>query len=243
MNLDEFEEARISGRDVLLNKIVEIFGELSPVAIYQFGSGAVSYKDEFSDLDIWVVFPDDKIRNITSNQDQIFEKIAPVLVKHESKSWSPPRGSATQIIYKTKIGLFQVDFYISRLSNTKFIPLSKILYGRDIFKKKYFVFHRDLKESQTLKKDINLLLCLIFTSVKGIVREWKSHEFEQAMKIVHKRLRNNYGRQIKRRKIKLSFKLIYRLLNDLQRFSDRSQKDAISEIGYYAKSVENLYKG
>ena len=114
MNLDEFKEARTRGREELLNKIIEVFGRLKPIAIYQFGSGATTYKDEFSDLDIWFAFADEKIESVVKNQNNVFKKIAPVLVKHQSKSWSPPGGSATLIIHKTKFGLFQIDYYISK---------------------------------------------------------------------------------------------------------------------------------
>src|SRR3989344_39580 len=243
MNLEEFKKARVQGREELLSKIVEVFGKFKPVAIHQFGSGATSYKDEFSDLDIWFTFADEEIEAVIKNQNNISQKIAPVLVKHKSKSWSPLGGSATLIIHKTKFGLFQVDYYISKLSNTVIKPKAKLLYGRDVLKRGEWILDKDAKESHTLRKDISLLLCLIFIGIKGVVRGWRGPEFENNIKIVHKRLQSSYSKKIRGRRIKLSFKLIYRLLADSNPLSSKSQKSAIQKIGQYARVVEGLYAG
>lgn len=243
MRLEEFRQARIRGRKELLSKIVEVFSEFKPIAIYQFGSGAATYKDEFSDLDIWLVFADEEVGTVTGTQNTIFKEIAPMLVKHQSKSWSPPGGSATLIIHKTNFGLFQVDYYISKLSNTFIKPKAKLLHGRDVLKRGEWILDKDAKESLTFRKDVDLLLCLIFIGIKGIIRKWEGPEFENNIKLVHKRLQKNYSKRIRGRRIKLSFKLIYRLLADLHNLSSKSQKRAIVEIGQYAKVVEGLYAG
>lgn len=241
MNIYEFRSSRINGREKLLNKILDVFLELKPVAIYQFGSGASNYKDEFSDLDIWVVFNDEKIENIIKNQSKIFKSIAQVLVKHKSKSWAPKEGSATQIIYKTKFGLFQVDFYISKDSKKLIIPAHKVLYGKEMGKIGNIIVNKKIKDSHTIRKDINLLLCLMFIGIKGIVRNWKDKEFAKNLNLVHKRLQNNYENKMNRRRVILNFKYIYRLLNDLKSISNKSQKITIKEIGEYTKLVETLY--
>lgn len=242
MDLFDFKENKIRDRQELLNKITVIFSDLKPVAIYQFGSGRQGYKDEFSDLDIWIAFRDVEIEKITRTQNKIFSRIAPSLVKHQSKSWSPPGGSATLIIHKTRFGLFQVDYYISKLTDT-FRPESKLLYGKDVLKKDEWLLNKDTKEPHTLRKDVNLLLCLIFIGIKGIVRGWEGHEFENNIKLVHERLQNNYKMKIRKRKIKLSFNLTYKLLSDLSPISNKSQRRAIEEIRQYARSVESLYEG
>lgn len=243
MNLEDFKKARVQGREELLSKIVEVFGKFKPIAIYQFGSGASGYKDEFSDLDIWFTFADGGIEVVVKNQNNIFEKVAPALVKHQSKSWSPPGGSATLVIHKTKFGLFQVDYYISKLSNTVIKPNAKLLYGRDVLKRGEWILDKDAKESHTLRKDVSLLLCLIYIAIKGVVRRWEGSEFENTIKIVHKHLQNNYRKKIRERRIKkLSFELIYRLLTDLYPLSNESQKSAIEKIGQYTRVVEGLYR-
>lgn len=245
MNLKEFRDSRIKGREELLGKIIKVFKQYNPVSIYQFGSGATEYKDEFSDLDIWVTFKDDEVNEIVKNKSRIFRNISDVLLRHYSKSWSPIGGSADLVIYYTKYSLFQVDYYISKFSKTTVQYNARVLFGSDLIKRDLsntdnWILKRDLNESQTLKRDINLLLCLIFISIKGIIRKWDSPEFENTIKIVYKRIQDSSGKT-KLRRIKLSFKVIYLLLEDLYPLSDNSQKIAIDRIRDYAKEVEGLY--
>lgn len=222
MNLAEFKKTRIEGRKRLLIKILKIFKQFKPTVIYQFGSGASGYKDEFSDLDIWITFPENEISTVLKNQSKIFKSISPVLLKHSSKSWSPKGGSATQIIHKTEYGLFQVDYYISTLRKANIII-------------------RDTGESHTFKKDLTLILALSFTLVKGIIRDWKSPDFVNNIKIVYKRILENYGKKIKHRQVKLSFKFIHTLLIDLYPLANNTQKKAIDKIRSYTEEVEALY--
>lgn len=223
MNLMEFKKARTEGRKKLLIKIIKVFKQFKLAVIHQFGSGDSGYKDEFSDLDIWITFPENEISAIVKNQSKIFKSISPVLIKHYSKSWSPQGGSATQIIHITKYGLFQVDYYISTSREAHIIK-------------------RDIKESHTFKKDLTLILALSFIAVKGIIRGWKSPDFVNNIRIVYKRIVKNYGIKIKRRRVKLSFKFIYTLMTDLRPLANNAQKKAIDKIRSYAEEVEDLYK-
>src|SRR5689334_23091449 len=108
MDLKEFRQNRIKGRQQLLEKIIEEFKSLDPVAIHQFGSGPNGFKDEFSDIDIWITFKDSEIKNILPKLGQVFNQIAPVIVRHHSKTWSPVGGSANSVIHETEFGLFVV---------------------------------------------------------------------------------------------------------------------------------------
>lgn len=176
MGKEEFIQRRIKGRGQLLEKIVETFKTLSPEAIHQFGSGTKGFKDEFSDIDTWITFKDKDIDKVLGKLSHVFKSTAPILVKHHSKTWSPIGGSSHSIIHEVNGDLFVADYYISKASETVLKKDSKVLYGNDTFKKGEWRLNRHvnekLKETHTLKKDIDLFLDLIFISLKGIVREW-----------------------------------------------------------------------
>lgn len=246
MDLYNFKRARIEGREQLLHKILESFKPFKPTAIHQFGSGASGYKDEFSDIDIWITFKDSKIENVLPKLNRIFKSIAPVLAKHYSKTWSPIGGCANSIIHETEFGLFIVDYYISKLSETVIKEDSLVLYGSDCLKRGAWRLNKEVDkkvhDSHTLKKDINLLLDLIFISIKGIVRKLESNEFLNTLKSVHKNFRKRYNKKIKRRRISLNFRSNYRLLSDLYRIANKGQRRTISKIRRYTKQIETLYK-
>src|SRR3989344_8779070 len=132
MNREEFRRRRIEGRKKLLENIINAFKSLHPVAIHQFGSSVNGFKDEFSDIDIWITFKDDEVENVVKKLNTIFKNISPIVVRHYSKSWSPVGGSANSVIHETKNGLFIVDYYISKYSETVIKKDSIVLYGDDI---------------------------------------------------------------------------------------------------------------
>jgi len=246
MNKKEFQKKKFEGRDLLLKKIVQTFADMNPVAIHQFGSGPKGFKDEFSDIDIWITFRDEDIDRILKKLSNTFTNIAPILVKHHSKTWSPVGGSSNSIIHETDFGLFVVDYYISRLSETMLKSDSAVLYGDDSIKKGEWKLNRHvdekMKDTHTFRKDIDLFLDLIFISYKGIIRKWEDDSFIKTLKLVYKGFRKKYEGKLKQRLISLSFKSNYKLLSDLHRISNKRQKRAINKIRKYAHQVEDLYE-
>lgn len=245
MDKEEFRQKRIKGRKELLEKIIDTFKSLHPVAIHQFGSGVAGFKDEFSDIDIWITYEDNKINDVLSQLSNIFRDIAPVLIKHHSKSWSPVGGSANSVIHDTKAGPYVVDYYISKLSETVLKEDSKVLFGDDSLKRGAWRLNKEvdknMHDSHTLKKDINLMISLIFVSVKVIVRKQKDDDFLNTLKSVRKNFRKRYEGKIPRRQISLSFRSILRLLSDLYHIANKNQRRAILKIRRYVKQVEALH--
>lgn len=245
MTKEEFRKNRIVGRDRLLTDIVSTFKALKPFAIHQFGSGPNGYKDEFSDIDVWITFRDGEIDDILSHLAKTFESIAPVLVKHHSRSWSPVGGSSNSIIHDTEHGLFVVDYYIAKHSESYLKADSKVLFGEDTLKRGEWKLNshtgQKRKDTHTFKKDLDLLLDLVFISYKGIVRKWDNDGFINTLKLVHKRMMERYIGKLKRRQISLSFKSNARLLSDIYRVGNKRQRRAVRKIRQYAKQIELLY--
>lgn len=245
VDINEFKQKRIESRKQLLKKIVENFKLLNPIAIHQFGSGGMGFKDEFSDIDIWITFKDDEISFVLRILNKIFRDISPVLIRHYSKSWSPVGGSANSIIHDTEFGPIVVDYYISKHSETVIKEDSVVLYGDDSLKRGVWRLNKevnkDIHDSHTFKKDVNLLIDLIFISIKGIVRKWDNDDFINNLKRVHKLFRERYDKNMKRRHINLSFKSYLKILSDLYKVSNKGQKRAINKIRKYIKQVNLLY--
>lgn len=245
MDREEFRQKRIEGRKQLLEKIVDTFKSLHPVAIHQFGSGVNGFKDEFSDIDIWITFKDDEIENVLKKLNTIFKNIAPVVVRHHSKSWSPVGGSANSVIHETKNGLFIVDYYISKYSETVIKEDSVVLYGDDTFPRGGWRLNnevnKNIRDSHTLKNDVNLLLSLIFISSKIIIRKRKNDDFVNIIKTVHGNFRKRHKKKIKRRRIGLSFRVDYKLLADLYAISSKNQKKSILKIEEFLRQIQRLY--
>lgn len=245
MDIVNFKSDRVEGRKQLFIKIIETFKFQKPLSIHQFGSGTKGFKDEFSDIDIWVTFKDEDIKKALLNLSQTFKDIAPVVVRHYSKSWSPVGGSANSIIHDTEFGLFVVDYYISKASETVIKKDSKILYGDDSLERGEWKLNshvnKKVRDSHSLRSDTDLLVDLIFISFKGIVRKWEDDSFIKILKGVYKKFKERYKVNLKNRHISLSFKSNYRLLSDLYKISNKRQKKAINKIRKYGRQIEELY--
>lgn len=243
MNKDEFKQNSITGRKQLLEKIKTVFMDSGAKTIYEFGSGTKGFRDEFSDIDILIVFDDSNLNKLLPKLNTCFKNIAPVLSLHHSKSWSPIGGSANSVLHETENGLFIVDYYISKSSETGSIKSNDLV---DNFLEKGIVklnrhIYKDMNDNHTLKSDIDLLLNLIVISVKKIVRN-DDDEFVNTLKDVHRAFRKTHPNKIKRRRINLSYKSSYRLLTDLNRISNKRQKRTIYKIRKYIKQIEALYQ-
>ena len=154
-------------------------------------------------------------------------------------------GSANSVIHDTEFGPFVVDYYISKLSETVIKEDSRVLFGDNSLKRGTWRLNKEIDknmhDSHTLRKDINLLLDLVFISIKGIVRKREGDDFVNTLRTVHRNFRKRYNGTIKRRQINLSFRSDYRLLSDLYHLANKNQRKAISKIRRYAKQVEALY--
>ncbi len=246
MDKQTFKQKRILERQKLLEKIIDTFTALDPYAIHLFGSGGTEFKDEFSDIDIWITFEDNQIKAILKKLTAVFNEIAPVLIRHHSRSWSPVGGSANSVIHDTTAGPIVVDYYISKHSETVLKADSRILFGNDDLKRGEWRLNKhinpNIHDSHTRTKDISLLIDLICISIKGIVRKWDDGSFITTLKTVHAAFRKRYDNIIKRRQIALTFRSNYRLLSDLYKIANKKQRRAILKIRKYSREVERLYE-
>src|SRR5436190_740380 len=101
MNLREFRELKIKGRETLRQKIVKTFSGLGAIAIHQFGSGIIGYRDEVSDMDIWITFLDDTVGEMINKRDEIYSTISQILIKNEAPQNSPLGGKYSMVIFDT----------------------------------------------------------------------------------------------------------------------------------------------
>lgn len=245
MSKSSFLKRRVENREKLLAKIVKEFQALDPLAIHLFGSGVNGFKDEFSDIDIWVTIDDDKLKNSLNHLTSIYKSIAPILLRHNSKTWSPVSGRASSIIHEFNGDLFVVDYYISKLSETILPSCSKRLFGADTLNKGEWRLnrhvHKEMKDTHTLRKDVGLLLNLIFISYKGIIRQWQNDEFINTIKKVHQNIRQKYKVELTARRISLTNESNDRLPDDLYQIVNQRQKKVVNKIREFGRLVEQNY--
>lgn len=241
MTKDDFKQKRNKGLEELFNEIIDTFKKLDPVAIHQFGSGAKGNMDEFSDLDLWFTFEDNQIGETIKDRFKIFENIAPILVKHESAKNSPLGGRYSLVIHETKYGLFHVDYYFSKKSNTVIRTDAKFLYGDDSLPRGEWVMDREAIEPDSLEIQLDSITFMTYIAVKGVIRKWPEPTFTNFVKHIYKDIESLSNQKLTPLPEKLSFEFVYAVFDNVYHLATEKQQKAINKIRKYAAGVEELY--
>ncbi|MDO8619308.1 MAG: hypothetical protein Q7R49_05190 [Candidatus Daviesbacteria bacterium] len=240
MDQEDFKKNKILGREILHNKILEVFKSYNPVAIHQFGSGVNGYRDEFSDMDIWVTFEDEVIDEIVSKRDEIYSKIAPVLIKNEKPENSPLGGKYSMVIFETDHGLYHVDTYLSKRSQTNIRPEAIFHHGSDELQRGEWILDSNAREEENPAIVLDFLICMIFIGIKMVVR--KNTEFLDFLCTSYNREKLKYFPELKDIEKKYDFEMLYNMLNELDTEANSRQEHAIEKIKDYYNQVRAVYE-
>lgn len=242
--LDEFIMKKAAARKKLFDLAIKEFKNLSAVAIFQFGSGSHGYTDEFSDIDLFTIVKDESYENIISEREQIYARIAPLLlhngVYYEDKSIGRS--------YYHDLMLYEVDEQIIHLDNY-FLPQSRVLipnkailiYGSDDFPRdEDILIGSAIYTDKSLAKQLKGLHAMTFVAVKAFAR-YQDTEFLSWVKVLF----IDYFRQkevpVPELPEKTDFVLILKMLENLKNEGGKKEQYLNQKIYSYAKEVEGLY--
>lgn len=242
MNQEEFKKQKVEGREVLFNKIIETFKKLDPIAIHQFGSGINNYRDEFSDLDIWIIFPDEAIKEIVHNREEIFANIDPILVKSDAPQNAPIEGSYTLVLYDTSAGLYHVDFYLSPKSGNNVRTDAKLLYGDDSLPRGEWILNRDAKGAWSADHVFDQALAMTFILNKAIIRGGWNETHAEYIRSVYKDFGEITNQILPPLPKSADFVFINTIFDNLTPYANERQRKAIEKLKSYTNQLEKLYK-
>lgn len=240
MNLKEFKKNKILGREILHNKILETFKSLNPVAIHQFGSGINGYRDEFSDMDIWITFEDKVIDEVVRKRETIYSQIGSVLIKNEKPENSPLGGKYSMVLFETDHGLYHVDIYLSKKSRTNIRPEAIFHHGSDELPRGEWILDSNAKQKENPSIVLDFLICMAFIGIKMLVR--RNTEFLDFLFKIYKEEKLKYFFEMKDIEKQYTFEMLSSIFNELLIQSNPKQKHAIEKIKDYCNQVETIYK-
>lgn len=241
MNLEEFKKEKTAGREILFSKILETFKGLNPIAIHQFGSGINNYRDEFSDLDLWITFPDEIIKEMVDKREEVYASVAPILVKSDAPANAPIGGSYTMVLYDTPSGLFHVDYYFSPKSGNNIRTDAKVLYGDDSLPRGEWILQRE--DSPWSEEHVfDQALAMTFILNKAVIRGGWNETHADYIRSVYKDLAEISKKPLPPLPISADFVFINALFDNLAPFANERQKKAIEKLKAYTNQLEKLYK-
>lgn len=239
MSLDKFRKNKIKGREILHNKILETFKSLNPFSVHQFGSGVNGYRDEFSDLDMWITFDDDVIAGIVNKRDKIYSKIAPVLIKNENPQNSPLGGKYSLVIFNTEYGLYHVDFYLSKKSQTNIRPESIFHHGSDELPRGEWILDKEARSEENADFILDFLICMLFIGIKMVIR--KNKEFLDFLLSSYNQAKLKYFPNMKDIENNYDIETLNNMINELLSQTSPKQKHAIEKIKEDYIKIKQLF--
>lgn len=204
------------------------------------GSYARNAADDFSDVDIWFTFKDDVFENVLARRFDLYTAGGDILHICEPHQNAPINGKFSTVLYKTKTGLFIVDYYLCPESSSFITSESKNLFG-DI---QLPVGELGLNpQGVVVDKDyrINLFVCFIFNSIKKLVRK---------VDLPLEALLREYGYLWERYDIPVqkienpshTFTQLLQISENLKEVANDAQKKVLIEIEDFAKLVQKNQK-
>lgn len=243
MTKEEFKKEKIEGREKLLEKIIEAFKEFEPVAIHQFGSGKEDYRDEFSDLDLWITLPEDQYENYLKKRLEFLGSIEPIFIKQDAKVWEKGgsvEANYTLVIHEIEGEFYHVDYYVAKRSKSKIWIDSKLIYGEDAVPRKDWVMEMEVLEPYNLQTKIENIIFMSLIGVKGVVRGW-DNGFEKYLISIYENIEELSGEKLEVLPEKLSFEMLYKIFENIYPLASEKEKIKIDKIREYTEEVQQLY--
>ncbi len=230
----EFVEKMKSICKKTVTNIAEYF---KPVAVetHIFGSMARGDNDALSDIDIWITFDNDKIKEAIENRMASYEQFGEIVLLHEMQHNFPLDGIQTAILYKIDDELVRVDFYLCPLSSSRVVPDSKIL-----FQEKVVEHGAIIPETKRTPRDmsdrITFFISMAFNSIKKVVR--KDQKFIDFVISEIEKYEKDIP-ELSHVPKEASFEMVEKLLSALESVSNDEQKNAIKEINVFLAKVRS----
>lgn len=226
-------------RSKRLQQIQKVF---EPIAIegHVFGSIARGDTDVFSDIDIWLVFKDEDMSEVLEKRFEYYTKVGEIVHIVEPPQNSPVNGVQSAVLYKTKVGLFIVDYSLCPLSTAYITKESKKLFGEIDLPMGEAGFNPQ-KVTVPESYRIDFFISFIFNGIKKLVRK-DGDAFDHVLK-EYEYLSSRYGLTVKELDRKdRSFDTLKEIIKNIYDLSTEKQKKALVEIGLFLEMVEKNYK-
>lgn len=222
-------------RSEILQQIQNVFESIA-IEGHIFGSLARGTADVWSDIDIWLVFKNEDIQDVLKKRREYYDKLGEVVHIVEPPQNSPIEGIQSAVLYKTKVGLLMLDYYLCPLATAFITTESKKIFGGIELPLGEAGFNPQ-KVLVTKAYRIDFFISFIFNGIKKIARK----DYEGFANIV-----TEYGYLSERYDIPVapltdtapSFKTLEQMIANIQQFADEKQRRALDEIGAFMEQVK-----
>ena len=216
-------------------KLIKKTFETKAIEGHLFGSMARGDTDTFSDIDVWLIFKDEEIKEVLENRFTYYEKIGEIIHTIEAPQNSPINGIQTSVLYKTEAGLLFVDYSLCPFSTAFITKENKNLFGEIQLPLGEAGFNpQKVTVSETYR--IDFFIGFIFNGIKKIIRKNKEG-FDHTLK-EYEYLSSRYGMDVRELSSKeFNFETLKEIIVNIEKVSTEKQKQALKEISLFLEMV------
>ncbi len=224
-------------RGKLVEKITKIFKDVA-IEGHLFGSISENRADNFSDVDIWFTFDDETFQSFSEKHFELYNQVGEVIHICEPPQNAPLNGIFSSVLYKTKVGLIMVDYYLCPISTSFITKESKKIFGDIDLPVGEIIGFNPQKISVPETYRIDFFICFIFNSIKKLIR--KKEDSLDALFREYDNLNTKYGFTLEPIIDKENnFINLEKVMGNIRNIANEKQNIALVEISKFINQVKN----
>jgi predicted nucleotidyltransferase len=220
------------------NRVGKIQYAFEKVALegHLLGSLARGTADYFSDVDVWFTFADEDFSTVSEKRFEYYEKVGEIVHICEPHQNAPVNGIFSTVLYKTKVGLIVVDYYLCPKSSSFATIESKKLFGDIVLP----IGETELNPQQKILSDsyrIDFLICFAMNTIKKLFR--KQENALEALYNEYNYLGERYGMVTPPlTNTDTTFLALEQVIKNMRSIANEKQIETLEEILHFAREVQ-----
>lgn len=166
----DFCESRRELRQRFVERLVDVTQREGAIEAHLFGSMARGDDDALSDVDFWATFPDARIDHVVPMRHALLGEIGELFHTHEALPNRPLGGSYTLALYRTELGLLQLDFYAAPANTSRIFPGSRVLFEDEAVARGAWIMDVDAVQERSSSERIDWFIAMFPIAAKKIAR-------------------------------------------------------------------------
>lgn len=201
------------------------------------GSNARGNSDDFSDVDIWFTFSDDEFSNVLEKRFSLYGEVGDIVHICEPHQNAPVNGKFSSVLYKTRVGLLMVDYYLCPKSSAFITNESKKLFG-DLQLPLGELGLNPQKLTVDTNYRIDFFICFVFNTIKKLVRK-NNNPLESLLK-EYGYLKEKYDIAVKElHNQEHTFEVLLQVIENIREVANEKQRNALHEIEQFTRLIQS----
>lgn len=237
-----FSRERSNLRQTLLQSCCRAAEAHGATELHVHGSMGSGTTDAFSDLDLWLTFPDEWIDAAVVDRFGLYGAIGTILLSHEAVANRPVGGVYTLVLYDTAIGPMIVDWCLAPQRTSSVPPGAIVVFEHVSVPRGSSLQDREATQAVSRFERISWLICMLFAAIKVVARG-DDEGFPAFLGQAYEDIGTSYTLDGFGATSPTSLGNIAAMVRQLRPFTDAQQESAITAIERFLAHLQDVASG